>query len=91
MPVILGRNLCLRRSLRAEDALETFAVLKKDEYPQNRGHQSRRNARRRKRHVKRKDVVELRRQHCQCKWHEVAGEQQQSTKDLHGEKECGKM
>jgi NAD(P)-dependent dehydrogenase (short-subunit alcohol dehydrogenase family) len=35
--------------LRAEDAPEAFAVLTEDQYPQYRGHQSRRNARRRKR------------------------------------------
>src|ERR1700683_1017633 len=88
---LLRRNSWLRRRLRAEDALEALAVLKEDQYPQYRGHQSRRNARRRKRQVKRKDVVELRRQHCERKWHEVAGEQQQSAKNLHSEKEGGKV
>ena len=29
MPLILRRNLSLRRSLRAEDSLEAFAVLQK--------------------------------------------------------------
>ena len=49
------------------------------------------NARRCQRQVKRKDVVELRRQQCQRKWHEKAGEQQQSTKHLHREEERGKV
>src|SRR5580692_1859587 len=82
---------CVGSRLRPEDALEAFAVLKEDQYPQYRGHQSRTNARRRKRQVKRKDVVELRRQHCQRKWYEVAGEQQQSAKNLQSEKEGSKV
>jgi DNA invertase Pin-like site-specific DNA recombinase len=41
--------------------------------------------------VKRNDVVELRRQHCQRKWHEVARKQQQPTEQLNREEECGKM
>src|SRR5690348_12215890 len=61
------RNSCLRRRLRGEDAREAFAVLKEDQYPHYRGHQSRSNGRRRKRQVKRKDVVELRRQRRQRK------------------------
>src|SRR5580704_3355838 len=85
------RSSCLRRSLRAEDAPEALAVLKEDQYPQHRGHQSGSNRRRRKRQVKRKDVVELGRQHCQRKWHEVAEEQQQSAKNLHSEKERSKV
>src|ERR1700675_2034062 len=88
---LLRRNSSLRRRLRAEDPLEAFAVLKEDQHPQYRGHQSRRNTCRRKRQVKRKDVVELRRQDGQRKWHEVARKQQQPTNDLHGEEECGKM
>src|SRR5580658_3968421 len=84
-------NSWLCRRLRAEDALEALAVLIEDHYPQYTGHQSRRNARRRKRQVKRKDVVELRRQHCQRKWHEVAGQQQQSAKNLQSEKESRKV
>src|SRR5580700_2159644 len=88
---VLRRSSWLRRRLRVEDALEAIAVLKEDEYPQYRGHQSRTNGRRRQRQVKRKDVVELRRQYCQGKRHEVAGEQQQTTKDLHGEEESGKV
>jgi hypothetical protein len=91
VPLILRRNSWLRRSLRAEDALEAFAVLKEDQYPQYTRHQSRSNARRRKRQVKRKDVVELRRQHGQRKWHAVAEEQQQSAKNLRREKERGKV
>src|SRR5580700_11832339 len=82
---------CVGSRLRPEDALEAFAVLKENQYPQYRGHQSRNNARRRKRQVKRKDVVELRRQHCQSKWHEVARKQQQPTEQLHREEECRKM
>src|SRR5579862_2850110 len=77
--------------LRAEDALEAFAVLKEDQYPQYRGHQSRRNARRRKRQVKRKDVVELRRQHRQRKWNEITRKQQQPAEHLNREEECRKM
>src|SRR5271154_2399949 len=88
---LLRRNSWLRGRLRAEDAIEALAVLKEDQYPQYSCHQSRRNARRRKRQVKRKDVVELRRQRCQRKWDEVAGEQQQSAKNLHSEKEVGKV
>src|SRR6202163_2277874 len=88
---LLRRNSWLRRRLRAEDAVEAFAVLKEDQHPQYRGHQRRRNARRRKRQVKRKDVVELRRQRCQRKWHEVARKQQQPTEQLNREEECGKM
>src|SRR5882724_9275464 len=81
----------MRRRLRAEDALETFAVLKEDQNPQYRGHQSRSNARRCHRQVKRKDVVELRSKQCQRKWHEEAEEQQQPTKDLQQEEECGEV
>jgi hypothetical protein len=55
----------LHHGLRAKDALEAFAVLMEDLHPQYRGHQSRRNARRCKRQLKPKDVVELRRQHRQ--------------------------
>src|SRR5258707_5959715 len=88
---LLRRNSCLRRRLRAEDAVEAFAVLKENQYPQYRGHQSRSNGRRRKRQVKRKDVVELRRQHCQRKRDEVARKQQQPTEHLHREKEHGKV
>src|SRR5271154_867805 len=88
---LLRRNSWLRGRLRAEDAIEALAVLKEDQYPQYRCHQSRRNARRRKRQVKRKDVVEFRGQHCQRKRHEVTRKQQQSAKDLHGEKERSKM
>src|SRR5450432_287580 len=89
--LLLRRNSSLRRRLRAENALEAFAILKEDQHPQCTSHQSPRNARRRKRQVKRKDVVQLRRQHCQRKWHEVARKQQQSAQDLHGEKERSKM
>src|ERR1700730_17145542 len=91
MQTKLRRNSWLRRSLRAEDSLEAFAVLKEDQYPQYRGHQSRSNARRRKRQVKRKNVVKLRRQHCQRKRHEAAQKQQQPTEQLKREEECGKM
>src|SRR5580698_3880949 len=73
---MLRGNSWLSGRLRGEDPLEAFAVLKEDQYPQYRGHQSRSNGRRRKRQVKRKDVVELRRQHGQRKRHEKAGEQQ---------------
>jgi hypothetical protein len=41
--------------------------------------------------VKRKEVVELRRQRCQRKGHEVARKQQQPTEQLNREEECGKM
>src|SRR5260370_9817367 len=88
---LLGRNSCMRRRLRAEDAVEAFAVLKENQYPKYRGHQSRSNGRRRKRQVKRKDVVELRRQHCQRKRDEVARKQQQPTEQLNREEECVKM
>src|SRR5271163_1393144 len=81
----------MRRRLRGEDALEAFAVLKEDQYPQYGSQQCRRNACRRKRQVKRKNVVELRRQRGQRKRHEVAGEQQKSAKNLHREKECSKV
>ena len=47
--------------------------------------------RRRKRQVKRKDVVKLRRKQRQRKRHEKAGEQQQPTKQLHREEERGKV
>jgi hypothetical protein len=43
VPLILRRNLCLRRSLRAEDALEAFAVLQEDQNPQHASDQSRRD------------------------------------------------
>jgi len=39
----LRDGLCLRRRLRAEDAGETFAVLKEDQHPQRAGHQGRTN------------------------------------------------
>jgi hypothetical protein len=84
-------NLCLRRRLRAEDALETFAVLQEDQNPQNASEQSGRDAAWRHRQVKRKDVVELRSKQCQRKWHEKAEEQQQPTKDLHREEESGEV
>ncbi len=38
-----ANNLCLRRSLRGEDALETFAVLQEDQNPQHASDQSRRD------------------------------------------------
>src|SRR5690348_17026742 len=41
--LILRRSLCLRRSLRAEDALETFAVLQENQNPQHGSDQSRRD------------------------------------------------
>src|SRR5437899_5199953 len=66
---------CRRRRFRVEDALEAFAVLKKDQHPQYGCHQCRSNARRCHRQVKRKDVVELRGKQCQRKWHEKAEEQ----------------
>ena len=47
--------------------------------------------RRRHRQVKRQDVVELRSQQCQRKWHESAEEQQQPTKHLPREEERGKV
>src|ERR1700679_3043357 len=53
----LRHNSWLRRRLRAEDALEPLAVLKKDQYPQTRSHQRRRNARRRQRRVNGTNVV----------------------------------
>src|ERR1700746_162037 len=43
IPLILRRNLFLRRSLRAEDALETFAVLQENQNPQHASDQSRRD------------------------------------------------
>ena len=91
MQTKLRRNSWLRRRLRAEDALEAFAVLKEDQYPQYRGNQSRSDGRRRKRQVKRKDVVEFGRQRCQRKWHEVARKQQQPTEQLNREEECGEV
>ena len=41
MQAKLRRDSCLRRRLRGEDAVEAFAVLKKDQHPQHRGHKSR--------------------------------------------------
>src|ERR1700692_2890497 len=90
-PLILLRNLCLRRRLRAEDALETFAVLQEDQNPQHASDQRGRDARRSHRQVKRKDVVELRSKQCQRKWHEKAEEQQQPAKHLPSEEERGKV
>src|SRR5579862_7595297 len=43
IPLILRRNLCLRRSLRTEDALEAFAVLQENQNPQHASDQSRRD------------------------------------------------
>ena len=91
MPLILRRNLCPRRSLRAEDTLETFAVLEENQNPQHACDQCRNDGARRHRQVKRKDVVELRSKQRQRKWHEKAEEQQQPAKDLHREEERGKM
>jgi eukaryotic-like serine/threonine-protein kinase len=85
------RNSCLRRRLRAEDALETFAVLKEDQNPQHASDQRGRDAARCHRQVKRKDVVELRSKQCQRKWHEKAEEQQQPTEDLQQEEERGEV
>src|SRR4029077_5020853 len=91
VPLILRRNLCLRRSPRAEDALETFAVLQENQNPQHASDQSRRDGARGHRQVERQDVVELRSQQCQRKWHESAEEQQQPTKHLPREEERGKV
>src|ERR1700686_5570247 len=91
LPLILRPNLCLRRRLRAEDALETFAVLQEDQTPQHASDQRGRDAARSHRQVKRKDVVELRRKHCKPKRHEKAEEQQQPTKHLPSEEERGKV
>ena len=44
VPFILLRNLCLRGRLRAEDALETFAVLQEDQNPQHASDQRGRDA-----------------------------------------------
>jgi hypothetical protein len=33
VPLIPRSDLCLRRTLRAEDAVEAFAVLKEDQHP----------------------------------------------------------
>ena len=91
MPLILRSNLCLRRGLRAEDALETFAVLREDQNPQHASDQRGSDAARCHRQVKRKDVVELRSKQCQRKWHEKAGEKQQAAKDLQQEEERSKV
>jgi hypothetical protein len=91
VPLILRSNLCLRRLLRAEDALETFAVLHEDQNPQHASDQRGRDAAWRHRQVKRKDVVKLRSKQCQRKWHEKAEEQQQPTNDLPREEERGKV
>lgn len=82
---LFARFICRRRTLRAEDALAAFVVLKGDQYRQYRGHQGRSSARRRRSQVKNKDVVELRRQRCQCKWHELCRKQQQPTEQLNRE------
>jgi hypothetical protein len=87
----MRRSSSLRHGLRAEDALETFAVLKKDQYPQYRRHESGSNAGWRKRQVKRKDVVEFRRQQCERKRDKVARKQQQPTEHLNREEECGEV
>src|SRR5271169_1799528 len=85
VPLILRSNLCLRRGLRAEDALEAFAVLQEDQNPQHASDQRGRDAARCHRQVEREDVVELRSKQCQRKWHERAEEQQQPTDDLQQE------
>ncbi len=85
----ITNNSYPHRRLRGENALEAIAVLKEDQYPQYGGHQSRSNARRGKHQVKRENVVELCRKQCQRKWHEKTGEQEQSPKNLHSEKERG--
>jgi hypothetical protein len=64
VPLILRRNSWPRRRLRAEDALETFAVLQEDQNPQHASDQRGRDAARCHRQVKRKDVVELRSKQC---------------------------
>ena len=82
MPLVLRSNLCLRRRLRAEDALEAFAVLKEDHDPQHARDQCGRDAAGRHRQMKRKDVIEFCRKQCQRKRHEKAEEQQQPTNNL---------
>src|ERR1700692_3953983 len=91
VPLILRSNLCLRRRFRAEDALETLAVLQEDQNPQYASDQRGRDAARCHRQVKRKDVVEFRSKQCQRKWYEKAEEQQQPTKDLQQEEERGEV
>src|SRR4029077_11642128 len=91
IPLILRRNLCLRRSLRAENLLETFAVLQENQNPQHASNQRGRDALRRHRQVKRKDVVEFRSQQRHRKWHESAEKQQQPAKHLPCEEERGKV
>src|SRR6202051_2436924 len=91
VPLILRSNSCLRRRLRAEDALETFAVLQEDQNPQQASDQRGCDAARCHRQVEREDVVELRSKQRQRKWHEKAEEQQQPTKDLPREEERGKV
>jgi hypothetical protein len=49
---VLRRNSWLPRKLRAEDAVEAFAVLKKDQNPQHTSDQRGRDAEQRKWHEK---------------------------------------
>lgn len=90
-PRDLNARLWLSRRLRAENAVETFAVLQEDQNPQHASDQRGRDAAWRHRQVKRKDVVELRRKQCQRKWYEKTEEQEKSTKHLQREEERGKM
>src|SRR4051794_819487 len=82
---------CVHRRFHGENVPEAVAVLKEDQYPKHTGQQTRSNARRRHRQVKRQDVVEHSGQQRQGKGHEKARKQQQPTEDLYGEKESGKV
>ena len=58
--------------LRLEGSLKFAAILQKDQDPEHRRYQCRSNARRRKRQMKRKDVVQLRRKHRERERHKEA-------------------
>src|SRR5580692_3488749 len=68
-PPLQRSRLSLCRRLCAEDALEACAILQKNKNPEHRGYQCWSNARRRKREMKREDVIKLRRKHRERERH----------------------
>ncbi len=59
---LTAKSLSLKRRLRTEQAMEAIAITEEDQHPQHAGNECRRYPRR-KRQVKRKDVVKFRSKH----------------------------
>src|ERR1700722_11779943 len=84
-------RLFLRRRLSSQKSVEAVAVLQKDQNPEHGCYQCRRNACRRKRQMKREDVIKLRRKQRKRERHKEARKQKQAANQLHREEERGKM